>query len=60
MIKITDPRVANEIAIRGFSYVTEQVNGKTVFAFEDNGKIIEIMRSYYQQTPFYIENKLRF
>jgi len=60
MIKITDPRIANEIAVRGFSFVTEQVNGKTVFCFEDNEKIIEIMRSHYEQTPFYKESKLRF
>lgn len=60
MIKITDPRIANEIAVQGFSFVTEQVNGKTVFCFEDNEKIIEIMRSNYERTPFYKENKLRF
>lgn len=60
MIKILDPRVANELAMRGFSFVTEQVNGKTVFAFNDSEKLIEIMRSTYQQTLFINDNKLRF
>lgn len=59
-IKVVNPDVANKLAASGFSYIEEQIGGKSVFAFANSKDLQNMLSKQFACSDYFIENKLRF
>lgn len=59
-IKVFDPSMAEKLKAEGFFYATEKINGKDVFVFPNNEKLLKYLKNNYAKSTFIVENTLRF
>lgn len=59
-IKVVNPDVANKLAASGFSYIKEQIGGKSVFAFASSKGLSDVLSKQFTCRDYFVENKLRF
>ncbi|MBQ2396878.1 MAG: hypothetical protein II304_07600 [Bacteroidales bacterium] len=59
-IKVVNPDVANNLVTLGFTYMTENLQGKTVYVFADSVDLRKYLQKNYSCKDFFINNKLCF
>jgi hypothetical protein len=60
MIKVLNQEKANQLAILGFKYVLETVNGESVCSFFMSEKIMDYINSNFDKKDFFLTNKITF
>ena len=61
IVKIQDKAKADELKALGFNYMTEKVNNETtLYAFEYNNEIAQLLISKFDAKDYFFSNKLLF
>ncbi|POO87880.1 hypothetical protein [Clostridium sp. 3-3] len=60
LIKVFNQAKADELSKLGFKYVSEIVNGKTVYSFFVSEEIMNYVNSKFNKKDFFLSNKLTF
>lgn len=61
IIKFQDKAKADELKALGFNYMTEKVNNETtLYAFEYNNEIAQLLISKFDAKDYFFSNKLLF
>lgn len=60
LVKIDSPDVANQLVVLGFSYVTEMVNRKTYYCFEQSPELAETIMTKFADVRLVVDDHLRF
>lgn len=60
LLKFDSPDVAKQLAALGFSYVTETVNRKTFYCFEQSPELAEIIMTKFADVRIIADDHLRF
>lgn len=60
LIKVFDPKKAEELANLGFRYTLDSVNGENIYAFFVSEELLNYVNSNFESNDFFLHNMLHF
>ena len=60
LIKVLNPKLANQLVCQGFEYMLENVNGEEVYVFLVSETILKNIQGNFEKKDLIFENSLRF
>lgn len=60
LIKIFDPEKAKLLVAQGFKYMTESINGTTVYAFFITEELLDYISVNFDKKDFFYDDMLHF
>lgn len=60
LIKIFNPKKAQELVDLGFRYTLDSINGQSIYAFFVSEKLLDYINSNFETKDFFLDNMLHF
>ena len=60
LIKLLDPKKAEQLQQLGFDYILDSINGQPVYAFCISEELLHHLQSNFDANDFFLDNTLRF
>jgi hypothetical protein len=60
LIKVLNPDKAQELIKSGFKYTTENFNGKTIYVFMLDDKLVKYVQKSFAKNDYFIDRTMNF